>query len=1166
MNFCHLHVHTEHSLLDGVSSAEYLVLRAKELGQKYLACTDHGNVDGFLKFQKACKKHDIIPIFGVELYLVPDRKKKQKGEKRYHIIALITNEEGLTNIFKMLSVANLEGFYGRPRIDPETLLGHQNGLIFTSACVGSFINMPGGIDLLLELKRTNTICLEIMPHHHSLQKETNLKKIELSRKYRIPIVATCDVHYSLFQQSLTQEVLLAIQRKKKWTDDDRFTMKDWKLHMRSAEEMELEFATQGVVSKDEYLQAIENTEIIAGFCKEFIIEKKQVSLPKPYGYENEDETELLWKLIKKGFKKRIKSNIDPGPYHHRLNEEMELICRQGFQRYFLIVWELIDWCHKNGIMTGPGRGSVGGSLVAYLLYITDVDPLQYGLLFSRFISSERIDLPDIDMDFEDEHRADVRKHLEDCYGQYNVSGISTFMTMKGRGALRDVSRVFGIDLKEVDRAAKSIPFKPEGNIRPGHTIEDSCKESGELQAFRTKYPEVVRLAIELEGTVRGAGQHAAAVCVSSDDLRLGNQCNFCVRDQKLVANWDKDDAEHMGLMKLDILGLSSLTLLSYAKELIRENYEVEIEFDKIPLDDEKVFLEMSMGHSVGIFQMGTPLLIKLSKDMGVKEFNDFVLLNAISRPGPLASGLTDEFISRKKGLSPIVYIHEKLKPYTEETLGIIIYQEQVMWAMNQLAGLPWNVCDKVRKVVGKSKGAEEFLAFKQQFIDGCTKQKTLSFSEADHVWEQLSSHGSYSFNKSHSVEYSLIGYWTAWLKFNYPKEFMASLLTHGGDDQKSLYAKEAQRLGLQIKLPRLGESLADKWRPSKNKNILYAPFIEIKGIGQSQAEKIVSTPKKKGFFNVSALIDSSQLPKNSSSVDIILHKVGATGRKMTEEELNEIQPYFSFNIRKKSERFKRLYELESRAWSDLPEENLLKCEISGVNLLKFKKYVKKVKCNACPLRQGCKAPVSPSMGRFNVMLSGECPGKEEDLQGIGFVGSAGERILWPEIRKYSLSPLMFHITNVVKCKTKSPTRKQIESCRPILEEEIKGLEPIVILAFGNTNVKFFTGKDSGIEKLTGETEWSDKYQCWICWCIHPAAVLYSSANRKGFERGIENFFNVLNRLGRKTENNNLNGTCPYGGQWGLHNNNYLECEGCEAWEFCAKSIGWGNDYNIYKEG
>jgi len=999
--FCHLHLHTEYSLLDGCGKAEQYALRARELNHQYLACTDHGNIDGLIKFQKACLKQSITPILGIELYIVPDHLKKTRGEKRYHLVALITNEIGLENILKMLSIANLEGFYHRPRISPKVLLEHREGLIFLSACVSSFINMPSGVDLLLELNHTNTVCLEIMPHNMEIQKSVNAKKVELSRENDIPLVATVDCHYPLPHQNKTQEVLLAIQHKKRWTDEDRFTIRDWQLHMWSEQEVIDGFKRQGIVDEVEYMQAIENTIAVAELCNGYKIKRHSVELPKVCGFEDKDETELLRAIIEEGLIERDTSAAPPSVYRKRIEDEFEQICLMGFQRYFLIVWELVNWCYEQGIMTGPGRGSVGGSLVAYLMRITDVDPIRYGLIFARFVSPERIDFPDIDIDFEDERRHEVRDHLEKLYGEYNVAGISTFMTMKGRGALRDVSRVFGINQIDVDKAAKSIALKPDNGVRPGHTIEDSLRKSEELRSFQAKYPEVFQLAIELEDQVRGVGQHAAAICISSEDLRFGKRCNLCLRDNKLVANWDKDDAEFMGMMKLDILGLSSLTMLNYARKLIKKNHNVEIEFDKIPLNDEKVFHEMSLGHSVGVFQMGTPLLIRLSKEMGVNEFDDIVLLNALSRPGPLASGMTDEFIMRKRGDKPVVYLHPKMESFTKETLGIIVYQEQVMRAMYELAGLSWGICDKVRKVVSKSKGSEEFGKYKQQFIDGCIQQNTLTLHEASQIWDALSSHGSYSFNKSHSVEYSLIAYWTAWLKFNYPKEFMASLLTYGGDDNKSSYIDEARRLGLRIEI--------------------------------------------------------------------------------------------------------------------------------------------------------CKAPVNPSIGRYNIMICGEAPGPDEDEKGIGFIGKAGYQILWPELRKYGLSASMFHITNVVKCfpgKGKTPTKGQIEACRMILEDEITNLSPIVILAFGNTSVKFFTERNSGISTLSGTTIWSDRYKCWICWCIHPAAVLHSYNNYSSFEIGIKNFVDVLGRIGGKNwPIGRSEFTCVYDVE--PDNNNFDECIDCAKWMDCA---------------
>ena len=393
MNFINLHLHSEHSLLDGYGKSDQYVARALELGQTALACTDHGCVDGLIKFQRTCTKAGITPILGAELYIVPDLRTKPAKEKRFHITALIQNETGFQNLLKMLSIANLDGHHYRPRIDPRTLLEHRDGLVLMSACVSSFINMDGGLDLLLELRRTNPVALEIMPHDIQSQKDINILKVGLAMEHQIPLVATNDCHYPLAHQWQTQEMLLAIQRKAKWSDPDRWRFGFTGLHLRSVDEMIDAFKAQGVVEESIYLQAMENTVAIAGLCAKFRIEGRPVALPKAHGYEDRDETELMWEIVEMGFNERIKW-INPDllitpPYRERIEEEMDQICKQGFQRYFLIVYELVQWCHGRGIMTGPGRGSAGGSLVAYLMNITDVDPIKYGLIFARFISPER---------------------------------------------------------------------------------------------------------------------------------------------------------------------------------------------------------------------------------------------------------------------------------------------------------------------------------------------------------------------------------------------------------------------------------------------------------------------------------------------------------------------------------------------------------------------------------------------------------------------------------------------------------------------------------------------------------------------------------------------------------------------------------------------------------
>jgi len=775
------------------------------------------------------------------------------------------------------------------------------------------------------------------------------------------------------------------------------------------------------------------------------------------------------------------------------------------------------------------------------------------------IITKNSDLPDIDVDYEDIKREDVKKHLRDCYGEYNVAGISTFLTLKGRGALRDVARVFDLPLREVDLVSKEIETKLDGDKLCGHTIEEACKKSEIVASFKKKYPETVQLAIDLEGQTKAVGQHAAGIVISADDLRKGERCNLCVRSGEIVVNWDKEDAEQMGLMKLDVLGLTSLTIINSTKKFIKENYDVDIELDKLTLDDKEIYEEISKGNNVGLFQLNSHGLTGLCKEMGVKEFNDTVLATAIFRPGVLGSGMADEYIKRRKNKKEIKYIHPKLKKYTKDTLGIVLYQEQVMWVMYELAGLPWSVCDKVRKVMGKSQGDAKFQKFKQQFIDGCKKNKTLSEKEADKVWDTLASFSKYGFNLSHATAYSMITYYCAYLKYYYPKEFLCACLTYGGEDKKAEYVNEARRLGLEVSLPKINKSLADVWYPNKDSNIIYAPLTEIKGVGKTQAEKIIeqNTNKKVGFFTI---MDQSVVPANST--DELLNKVGFYKKtSLTQKELMKARQYLNFNPLTGMNRFSRLPKD-----LDYSDDDIIKCNLEGFkgNLIEIKKYVKKIECDKCELRKEAKKPVSSSFGRYNIMVLGESPWIDEDREGLGFVGKTGKEILWPEFKKHGLHRDMFHISNVIKCKIKNPSKKQIPPCSHHIIEEIENLKPILILAFGNTNVRFFKEQDGGIMKLNGETEWSDKFQCWICWSIHPSAVIYHDAeNRPLFEKGIKNFADKINMIGgnwlRKNKEQILIKKCSYGGKFGIDNNEYEECSQCKIWFDCTK-IAMNEDF------
>jgi DNA polymerase-3 subunit alpha len=1221
-----LHIHDEFSFLDGLGSARDYAATAKELGFSYLALTNHGNVDGNIKFQRACQSEGITPIFGVEFYIVDNIEIKEKGEKRYHLVALAKNQLGIKNIFKMLTIANLEGFYYRPRIDKRILLNHIEGLIILSACTSSFL-LDGDGNFLKELHAVagEDLYLEIMPHDYAPQKELNQLCLELSDKYRIKLVATNDCHYVLEKGTELQEVLLAIQTKKKWKDPNRWKFDVKGLYLRTADEMMEAFRVQDVVPEEIYIKALRETRKIANKCKESILLEKRVDLPKVPGYEDRDETELLRELVEIGFGKRLKDASNLGEYRDRLEEEFGLICNLGFQRYFLIVWELIFWCKKNDIMVGPGRGSVGSSLLAYLLYITDVDPIKYNLIFARFISPARIDLPDIDMDFEDIKRPLVRKHLEDCYGKDNVCGVSTFLTMKGRAALRDVSRVFDLPIVDVDKAAKSIVTRSGGDFRANFCIEDAFSTFEDGIEFKRKYPKVTSLSVDLEGQARGAGCHAAAICISSESLKEGERCNIIKRKDVELCNWDKYDCEFAGLMKLDVLGLSALTILNRTKYLVQQNYGIEILFDEIPLDDIETLKMINSGYTVGAFQIGSLGLQEFCKELGIKEFKDIVHATALWRPGTLRAGWATEFVLRKMKEKPVEYIHPALEGITKDTQGIILYQEQVMKLMYDLGGLPWKTCDTVRKVISKSQGDELFKKFKGLFVEGCGEKETLSKEEAGIVWDGLSSFGSYSFSCVHAVEYSLITYWGMFLKTYYPKEFLCASLTYGNRDRKLELIEEAKRLELEIELPRIGFSHPTEWLPSKEENKMFTPFIEIKGVGEKTAQqlaKLEGEHDRKGFWkpegrtinkavrkklgHIGALddVDFSKLDLElvSSYFDFdlsrdpmgkyrgifnlldfkkVLSTISSLDFKKTETEsqlffgkMAEVKFGYRKNVLKtsglgevavpatslggvygffKDDTAPAMLIFESEIYAKNKSEvehcsdkwmlikanhprraanlfcndawigdKLLKGELEGLDADLSSRISYKnrevVKCidSACGLRAECSSPVSNSPGKCNIMITGEAPGREEDRIQQGFVGKAGSEILWPELNEYKLNRNLFHITNIVKCfpsETKTPTKKQINRCGELwLSKEIEKVEPILILAFGNTSVKFFKGQDSGIVSLNGTTEWDNKVEAWICWCIHPASVLYHRENMELFSKGIKNFVDKIGIL------------------------------------------------------
>lgn len=892
MNFTHLHLHNEYSVLDGVGTSKQYAWRAKELGQTHLAITNHGNVDGVIEHQKQCLAAGIIPIIGCELYVVDNLTIKEKGDKRYHMTVLVEDEAGWQNLLKILTVANVDGFYYRPRIDIGNLLPLLDGLVVLTGCAMSVLNMTKSeliIEPIIERVGKEKVYLEVMPHDLKDQVNINKKCIELSKYYGLKLVATNDCHYPKNEAAKYQEVLLAIQSRAKMSDKDRWKFSIDGLYLKSREEMRRAFRRQVVLNTTQIDDALNNTMLIAEMCGNFRIKKREPELPSVFKDEVYSDKKMIRTLIREGRDLRLShlDNTAKKLYRERVEEELSLISDMKFERYFLIVWDLINWCKKNNIMTGPGRGSVGGSLVAYLLGITDVDPIKYDLVFSRFISPDRIDLPDIDMDFEDHKRHLVREYLQNKYGEYNVAGLSTFMTMKGKGAFRDVCRVYDIPLKQVDGPAKAIDDSIKEN-----QIELSFNTIPECMFFKKKNPEIIETATALEGQVRGVGQHAAAVCISSTDLREGYNCNLSIRSGQVVANWGKDNAEFMGLVKLDILGLSALSVLNECKAMVKRNHGQEIDFNAIPLDDPKVYAQINKGNVTGAFQIGAGGLSRFCQEMVIDNFDYLVAATALYRPGPLHSGMAEKFIKIKHGKAKRKLIHPIYDKITDPTIGIIVYQEQVMSVINQLSGLDMASCDKIRKLMAKSKGEAAINEYRKRFLDGCAELKTVNKKMAQEIWRTVSTFGAYGFNKAHSVEYSMITFWDMWLKTYYPEEFIACSLTYGSKEQFKSYLREARRLKLEIRLPKIDKAHAKNWSVDDSGN-LFAPFICIDGIGEKMAYKIAEhkpvDKKRKGFFQLrdeNGAIASQVIPGVNKKIMAILNEIEAFKPlgKITEEE------------------------------------------------------------------------------------------------------------------------------------------------------------------------------------------------------------------------------------------------------------------------------------------
>ncbi|MCH7551981.1 DNA polymerase III subunit alpha [Patescibacteria group bacterium] len=862
--FTHLHVHSHYSLLDGLPKIGQLVDRAKELGMDSIALTDHGNLYGAVEFLKDAKEKGVKPILGAEIYLAfegMEQKRPKIDDTIYHLVVLVKNQKGYENLVNILTQGHLRGFYYKPRVDEDFLKKHAEGLIALSGCLN------GKIPRLLQSKKKkeaettalfyqeifgkDNFYFELQRHPNiPAQKTTNQGLLELSEKLKIPVVATADSHYLSPEDSEAQDILMLINTGARPDDPDRLTLSQDDFSLKSAEDMEKLFS--------DIPEAIANTERIAKLCN-FELELGVVKLPifpLPAGKSADD---YLQELCEKGLKER--QNIqDNQETKSRLEFELSVIRQTGFASYFLIVQDFVNWAKSKRIVVGPGRGSVGGSLVAYLLKITNINPLQYNLIFERFLNPGRMDLPDIDLDFADYRRDEVIAYVADKYGRDRVAQIITFGTMAARAVVRDVGRALGYEYGYCDKMAKMIPF----SFNLQQTLEE-VEEFKELYDSEEKAKRLIDLAKKLEGVARHASTHACGVVIAAQPLNsLVPLQHPTQNDQNIVTQYGMHSIEDLGLLKMDFLGLKNLSVIEDTLKRIYVIHHKSIDIEAIPQDDPKAYKLFQDGNTVGLFQVESAGMQRYLRELKPTEFEDIIAMIALYRPGPME--LIPDYIARKHGRKKITYIHEKLKPILETTQGICIYQEQLMRIAQDLAGFTLAEADVLRKAVGK-KIKSLLEEQKEKFISGMIKNN-IERKIANQLWEWVLPFARYGFNKSHSAAYATIAYQTAWLKTHYPVEFMAALLTAERNDIERIafLIDETKKMKIEVLPPDINESFSN-FSVVPDKNQIRFGLRAIKNVGEGIVEAIIEERKKSGVYksmqDFISRISSSNLNKKS---------------------------------------------------------------------------------------------------------------------------------------------------------------------------------------------------------------------------------------------------------------------------------------------------------------
>ena len=853
-NFVHLHLHTSYSLLDSSIRHSALFEKAVEFGMPAVAMTDHGNMFGAVEFYNAARKHGIKPIIGCEVYVAPDSRLEKSSKEglrdaSYHLILLSENETGYKNLLKLVTKGYLEGFYYKPRIDKELLAEHSEGLIALSSCVRGEVahnvnreNVPRAIKVAsqyAEIMGENNFFLELQNHKLENQDRINKELIGIGKKLNIPVVATNNCHYIDREDFRAHEILLCLQTGKTITDPYRMQYASDEFYFKSPEEM--------IALFKDVPEAIENTVKIAERC-ELELEFDKLNLPDYPIPESYTLVTYLDERSREGLERRFqelterKIKFDRETYVKRLDRELGIIEKMGYPGYFLIVWDFIHYAKKQGIPVGPGRGSAAGSVVAYALEITDIDPMQYDLLFERFLNPERVSMPDIDIDFCMDGRDEVIKYVTEKYGgNQNVTQIITFGSMNAKGVLRDVGRVLDMTYGEVDKLAKLVPNKL--NI----TLDEAFKEEpqfGKLRKDSEHVEELLGIAKNLEGLQRHCSTHAAGVVISSKALT-----DFCPLykggNDEVVTQYAMGSVEKLGLLKMDFLGLRTLTVIDNALKMIKESKNIDLDIGGIPMDDPATYQLLCDAKTLGVFQLESSGMRDLLKKLKPDCFEDIIALLAMYRPGPLESGMVDDYVKRKHGTMVEKYDLPQLESILKETHGVILYQEQVMKIAAVLAGFSLGDADLLRRAMGKKK-AEEMAAQREKFMEG-SQVKKFDAKKSEKIFDLMEKFAGYGFNKSHSAAYAQVSYQTAYLKAHYPLEFFGALITSDMDntDKVLRYIHDCREMKITVQPPDVNLSQRSF---SVCEDVLVFGLGAIKNVGSKAIDNIIEARQELSRF------------------------------------------------------------------------------------------------------------------------------------------------------------------------------------------------------------------------------------------------------------------------------------------------------------------------------